>query len=42
MKVFVCSELVYMELHVYGNLFTKHGLHMNTKGKGMSGKKIVS
>jgi hypothetical protein len=40
MKVFVHTELVYMEL--YGNLFTKHGLHMNTKGKGMAGKKIVS
>lgn len=39
-KVFVQTELVYMEL--YGNLFTKHGLHVNTKGKGMAGKKIVS
>jgi len=40
MKVFVHTELVYME--PYGNLFTEHGLHMNTKGKGMAGKKIVS
>jgi len=38
-KVFVHTELIYMEL--YGNLFTKHGLHVNTKGKGMAGKKIV-
>lgn len=37
MKVLVHTELVYMEL--YGNLFTKHGLHMNIKGKGMAGKK---
>jgi hypothetical protein len=40
MKVFVHAELVYMEL--YGKLFTKHALHMNTKGKGMAWKKIVS
>lgn len=40
MEVFVRTEQVYTGL--YGNLFTKHGLHMNTKGKGMAGKKIVS
>jgi hypothetical protein len=40
MKVVVHTELVYMGL--YGNLFTKHGLHMNTKRKGMAGKKTVS
>jgi hypothetical protein len=37
MKVFVHTELVHMEL--YGNLFTKNGLHMNTKRKGKAGKK---
>jgi hypothetical protein len=41
MKVFENTALINLDSNLQ-NLFTKHGLHLNNKGKKMAAKKIVS